>query len=79
MQLIDVIIPDDIWEADTEGVISSWFFENGESVRQGDILGEVMIEKTSFDLIAPGSGALTIVTPAESTVTKNQCVARIQP
>ena len=75
--MIDVTIPDDFWDDDSEGSISSWFFADGDKVEQGDLLAEVMNEKVANELIAPAAGTLEILVEAEVPVTKGQVVARI--
>jgi len=75
--MTDVRIPDDLWDEDIEGAVSVWFFENGDSVNEGDTLCEVMAEKVTFEIAAPASGALTIVVEAEQAVSKGDAIARI--
>ncbi|MAW82834.1 MAG: biotin attachment protein [Parvularcula sp.] len=76
--MIDVSIPQSWWEIEGDGVVASWLYESGDIVNEGDVIAEVMIEKSSFDLLAPASGELQIVAPVETTVSKGQIVARIK-
>ena len=48
----DVKIPEDCWDDDSEGAISTWFFDDGESVSAGDTLCEVMNEKVATEIDA---------------------------
>ena len=41
-----------------EGVLVTWFVERGATVREGDLVAEVQVEKTSFDVVAPASGQI---------------------
>ncbi|MFP4619460.1 MAG: lipoyl domain-containing protein, partial [Spirochaetaceae bacterium] len=41
-----------------EGTVSEWYFEEGDSVQEGDTLCEIEIEKLSNELDAPASGVL---------------------
>ena len=75
--MVDVVIPLDMWEEDQEGVIVSWIYKTGASVTEGEVLCEVMVEKSQSDLHAPASGMLTIVEEAEAIVAKGQVIARI--
>jgi pyruvate/2-oxoglutarate dehydrogenase complex dihydrolipoamide acyltransferase (E2) component len=75
--MTEVRIPDDLWDDDSEGAISAWLYEDGDRVEGGAIIAEVMNEKVSFELHAPASGALAIISPAEEPVRKGQVVARI--
>ena len=76
--MTNVSIPPDLWDDDREAVVSTWFFKDGERVQEGDVLGEVMIEKATSELIAPASGTLSILVPAESPVRKGQVVAQVR-
>lgn len=75
--MTDVTIPDDLWDDDSEGSISSWFFSDGDQVSEGDLIAEVMNEKVASELLAPASGVLEILVAAEEPVTKGQIVAKI--
>ena len=54
-----------------------WFFEDGDSVSEGDTLCEVMVEKSTFEIEAPASGMLTIAVQAEVPLNKGDTIARI--
>lgn len=76
--MADVVIPHDMWDDDSEGSISSWFFADGDQVEEGDLLAEVMNEKVANELIAPAAGLLEILIAAEEPIAKGQLVARIK-
>ena len=44
--MVEVIIPNDMWEEDLEGVIVTWIYKTGATVSEGDVLCEVMVEKS---------------------------------
>ncbi|OGS51704.1 MAG: biotin attachment protein [Erythrobacter sp. RIFCSPHIGHO2_12_FULL_63_10] len=73
----EIIVPTDLWDDDSLGVISTWLFEDGDAVSQGDIVAEVMNEKISFDIAAPASGTLAIDVPTESEVSQGDAIGRI--
>jgi pyruvate/2-oxoglutarate dehydrogenase complex dihydrolipoamide acyltransferase (E2) component len=75
--MTDVEIPGEIVDDGAEGAISVWLFRDGEAVVAGDVLAEVMNEKAAAELVAPASGRLTILVPAQNPVRKGQVVARI--
>ena len=75
--MTEVIIPEDMWDEDLEGVIVTWIYKTGATVTEGDALCEVMVEKSQSDLLAPASGVLTIIEEAESIVKRGQIIARI--
>ncbi|MDN6124166.1 MAG: lipoyl domain-containing protein, partial [Brevibacterium sp.] len=45
----------------TEGVVSTWFAEDGSSVAAGDLVAEVAVDKVDAEVTAPESGTLTQV------------------
>jgi len=75
--MTDVTIPENWWDTEGEGVLAGWLYESGDIVKEGDMIAEVMVEKSSFELLAPASGKLQIEAPVEATVGKGQVVARI--
>lgn len=77
--MTEVRIPDDLWDDDSEGAISAWLYDDGDSVEAGAVIAEIMNEKVVFEIVARTSGALAILTAAEEPVRKGQVVARIGP
>ena len=76
--MVSVTIPADMWAEDMEGVISAWLFEDGDRVREGDLIAEVMVEKTSYDLTAPAAGILRILVAPDVPFRRGAEVARIE-
>lgn len=72
-----VVVPADLWEEDLDGVISTWLFEEGETVQAGALLAEVMVEKVTYEIVAPAAGRLHILCPAEATVSRGMTIAEI--
>jgi pyruvate/2-oxoglutarate dehydrogenase complex dihydrolipoamide acyltransferase (E2) component len=75
--VIPVVIPPDLWEGEVEGAVSAWLFADGDAVRQGDLIAEVMVEKTSYDVTAPASGRLEIRIRAERPFKRGAVIAAI--
>ena len=75
--MTDVTVPEGLWEDDGEAAISAWFYADGDTVAEGAVLAEIMVEKSSYELISPASGALTILVGAEEVVRPGQVAARI--
>ena len=75
---MEVIVLEEVVAAGAEGVISVWYFKDGETVAQGDVLAEVMNEKAATSFEAPASGRLTILVPAEVAVRCGDVIARIE-
>ncbi|HMO75955.1 MAG TPA: lipoyl domain-containing protein [Sphingopyxis sp.] len=75
--MTDVTVPAGLWSADDEAAISAWLYADGDSVPAGAVIAEIMVEKSSFELIAPASGVLRIAVAAEIPVAQGAIVARI--
>jgi len=72
-----ITVPKDLWQDDSEGVITSWFFNSGDEVTEGDLLAEVMVEKAQYEIFAPGSGVLSIEKQEDEIVTKGATIATL--
>ena len=76
--MTDVCIPADIWDAQLEGVITAWLYDDGAPVAAGDVIAELMSEKVSFALESPSAGRLRILVSPEIGIRPGQVVARIE-
>ena len=74
---MDIKIPNDLWEDDSEGVLTAWLFDDGATVNQGDVIAEVMTEKVQHELTAPTAGVLRIRVQIDDVVTKGAVIATI--
>lgn len=74
---IDVIVPANLWEEDSEAVITSWLASEGANVSENDVIAELMVEKIQYELLAPASGSLSITKDADEIVAKGDKVATI--
>lgn len=75
--MTDVTIPTGLWNADDEAAISAWLYADGDAVAEGAIIAEIMVEKSSYELIAPATGTLQILITAEVPVRAGAVAARI--
>ena len=57
--------------------ISAWLYANGDAVAEGAIIAEIMVEKSSYELIASATGTLQILIAAEVPVRAGAVAARI--
>lgn len=74
-----VIIPADLWDEDDKtGSIVLWLYADGATVKQGDLIAEVLVEKVTLELEAPASGKLKILVEPEVVVNKGDTVAVIE-
>ncbi|MFT6471861.1 biotin/lipoyl-containing protein [Neptuniibacter pectenicola] len=75
--MTDVIVPVDLWEEESEAVITSWLASDGGDVSEGDVIAELMVEKIQYELLAPASGKLSLISDVDDVVEKGQKVATI--
>lgn len=68
--MVGVKIPTDLWEEDTEAVITTWLVSDGGQVSEGQLIAEIMVEKVQHEVRAPSSGTIKITQPAEAVVAK---------
>lgn len=68
--MVAVKIPTDLWEEDTEAVITTWLVGDGGLVNEGQLIAEIMVEKVQHEVRAPASGTIKISQPAEAVVAK---------
>lgn len=76
---MDILVPTGLWDEDGVGVLSTWFFEDGDPVQQGTVIAEVMSEKVSFEIVAPCDGMLRPLLAIETEVAGGQVIGRIEP
>ncbi len=76
--MIDIVIANNLWD-EGEAAISAWLYADGDRVAAGAIVAELMVEKSTLEIIAPATGILRILVAAEEPVAKGQIVARIEP
>lgn len=75
--MASVNIPTDLWEEDTEAVITTWLVSDGAAVSEGQLLAEIMVEKVQHEVRSPASGTIKISQPAEAVVPKGGEIATI--
>ena len=64
-------------DPEAEGVVGTWFVNEGESVAAGQVIAEVQVDKVSQDLEAPMAGVLHQLVAEGAGVRQGQPVARI--
>ncbi len=74
-----ITVPQDLWDDDSQGALSIWYYQSGDRVEAGTVIAEVMNEKVSSEITAPVSGVLEIVVPADQPVDKGEAIGRISP
>ncbi len=75
---IEIVIPVDLWEEDTEAVVTSWLASDGSQVSQGALLAEIMTEKVQHEIEAPASGTLKIIKQVDDIAIKGDVIGHIE-
>jgi pyruvate/2-oxoglutarate dehydrogenase complex dihydrolipoamide acyltransferase (E2) component len=76
--MTEVRVPLDLWaEDDKTGSIVVWLYPDGAAVKEGDLIAEILVEKTTLELYAPVSGILQINVEPEVVIDKGELVATI--
>ena len=60
-----------------EGVLSTWFVAEGDQVAGGQLLGEVMVDKVSGEVVSPAAGQVHLLVAEEGTARQGDVIARI--
>jgi pyruvate/2-oxoglutarate dehydrogenase complex dihydrolipoamide acyltransferase (E2) component len=75
--MTDVLFPALSAESpDAEGVLATWFVTEGDRVAEGQLLGEVMVDKVSGDVVAPAAGQVRLIAAPDQVVRQGQPIAR---
>jgi pyruvate/2-oxoglutarate dehydrogenase complex dihydrolipoamide acyltransferase (E2) component len=64
-------------EPTAEGVLATWFVSDGDQVTGGQLLGEVMVEKVSGEVIAPTSGRVRLLVSEDQTARQGEVIAQV--
>ena len=62
---------------DAEGVLATWFVDDGATVRPDQLLAEVQVDKVSAEVPAPVGGVVHLLVAEEATVNQGTPIARI--
>ena len=65
-------------EPDAEGVVSTWFVSDGDTVQTDQLLAEVQVDKVAAEIGAPAAGTVRLLVEEEATVTQGTPIARIE-
>lgn len=76
--MTDVVFPPLSKETpDSEGVISTWFVSDGDTVSADQLLAEVQVDKVAAEVPAPVGGVVHLLCEEEATVVQGTPIARI--
>ena len=76
--MTDVLFPTLSQERpEAEGVVTTWFVDNGQAVTAGQLLAEVQVDKVSQEVAAPATGVVHILTAEGEAVRQGSAIAEI--
>jgi pyruvate/2-oxoglutarate dehydrogenase complex dihydrolipoamide acyltransferase (E2) component len=64
-------------DAEAEGVVATWFAEEGEEVVEGDLIAEVAVDKVDMEITAPVSGVIRLLAEEGDVRKPGAVIARI--
>jgi pyruvate/2-oxoglutarate dehydrogenase complex dihydrolipoamide acyltransferase (E2) component len=80
--MIEVTLPDDVWkdvDPGTEALVERWLVSEGDTVRAGQPIAEVVIVKAHQEIVAPADGRIEkIQVKAEETFGKGRSLALLR-
>jgi pyruvate/2-oxoglutarate dehydrogenase complex dihydrolipoamide acyltransferase (E2) component len=78
--MTDLVVPSGLWDIDKtpEGIVANWFYADGGEVPSGATVAELMVEKSTFEIVAPHAGRLRILVPKDGVVRPLTVVGRIE-
>jgi len=65
-------------QEDKKGVINQWYKSDGDEVKEGEEIAEVMIEKVTVIVKAPASGKLRILIPENEEISQGRVIAVVE-
>jgi pyruvate/2-oxoglutarate dehydrogenase complex dihydrolipoamide acyltransferase (E2) component len=76
--MTDVLFPPLSKESpDAEGVLVSWYVDEGAAVTADQLIAEVQVDKVSADVVAPSAGVLHRIVQEETAVHQGDPIGRI--
>ena len=76
--IVELKMPE-MGEGVSEGTIAAWLKQPGDSVREGEVIAELMTEKVNVEFPAPLSGKVVELLCEEGDVVKkDQAIARLE-
>jgi pyruvate/2-oxoglutarate dehydrogenase complex dihydrolipoamide acyltransferase (E2) component len=80
--MIEITLSADAWkdvEPGVEALVDKWMVSEGDAVRAGQVLANVVIVKTNQEIVAPADGRIEkIVVPANETFAQGKAIALLK-
>ncbi len=62
---------------DAEGVVSSWFVNDGETVADGQLIAEVAVDKVDQEVLATAAGTIRVAVAEGAAAQQGTVIATI--
>lgn len=61
-----------------EGVVATWFVDDGTTVTEGQLVAEVAVDKVDVEVLAPHAGTIRIVVPEGEAAAQGAVIATVE-
>lgn len=82
MSQLEIVLAQDVWadvEAGTEALVEDWLVSEGDSVKAGQPIANVVVVKSNHELTAPSDGVIEkILVAAEDTFAPGTALALLR-
>jgi len=75
--MTDITVPADLWEDDSQAVVTAWLVDEGAQVQAGDLLAEIMVAKAQYEITAAAAGKVRIGRQIDDVVSKGDVLGTI--
>jgi len=76
--MTDVLLPIlSLERPEADGVVATWFVNDGQVVTAGQLLAEIQVDKVSQEVPAPADGVVHILAAEGAAVPQGSAIARI--
>ncbi|MGC2517636.1 MAG: lipoyl domain-containing protein [Burkholderiales bacterium] len=80
--MLGIRLPEEMWkdvEPGTEALVDKWLVGEGDMVRAGQPVANVVLVKTALEVAAPADGRIAkILVPAEGTFARDRDLALLE-
>lgn len=63
---------------EAEGVVATWFVDDGATVSEGQLVAEVAVDKVDVEVLAPGAGIIHLVVPEGDAAVQGAVIATVE-
>jgi pyruvate/2-oxoglutarate dehydrogenase complex dihydrolipoamide acyltransferase (E2) component len=77
--MADILFPELSREnPEAEGVVATWFVDDGASVTEGQLIAEVAVDKVDVEVLAPQNGTVRIAVEEGAAARQGSVIATIE-